>query len=161
MKLPLTGFGVLLFVVSIAGISCSRGGGVAAPDNDTAATAAESATAFQASKVGRGMIWADCELFETVGTPTDFDPPHGPFDRLFHGTFKDGIGAISESKPGDQDYNGGRWEVWDPKPDVDLPDFSSACKFEDLGKEFESFFEPTGTYFECPLLPRRGHNLDD
>ena len=60
-----------------------------------------------------GMIWADGELFGTVGTPAHFKPGSGPFDNLYTGTsFQDGVGAISESKPGDQDYNGGRWHVF-------------------------------------------------
>jgi hypothetical protein len=153
MKLPLGRLGAVLFVVSIAGISCSRGGGVVAPDNDAAATVAEAPAVFQASTRPRDAIWADCEPFGTVGTPTAFKPDHGPFDRLFHGPFKDGIGAISESKPGDQDFNGGRWEVWDPVRDLG-DKYADACSYEDLDI---NDFAPTGKYFECPLLPAPGY----
>jgi hypothetical protein len=153
MKLPRGRLGVVLFVVSIAGISCSRGGGVVAPDNDADATAAESSAAVQASSRSRDAIWADCEPFGTVGTPTDFDPNHGNFDKLFHGAFKDGFGAISESKPGDQDFNGGRWEVWDPNGGLG-DKYADACSYEDLD---EADFHKTGEYFECPLLPAPGY----
>jgi hypothetical protein len=107
------------------------------------------------SKVSKGgMIWADCELFGTVGTPAHFKPGHGPFDNLYQGSFKNSVGAISESKPGDQDFNGGRWHVFQLKAGV-TTDYSNACSVEDLDL---NDFEPTSTYFECPLLPRRGHH---
>ncbi|MFZ0389010.1 MAG: hypothetical protein WAN36_01015 [Calditrichia bacterium] len=114
-----------------------------------------SASGQSFSKVGKGgMIWADCELFGTIGTPAHFKPGHGPFDNLYQGAFKDGVGAISESKPGDQDFNGGRWHVFVLKAGV-TTDYSNACSVADLDL---NDFEPTMTYFECPLLPRRGHN---
>jgi len=106
------------------------------------------------AKKPRGMIWADGELFETFGTPTSFDPDQGPFDILVHGNFKDGVGAIAESKPGDQDFNGGRWNVYDPKEDLG-DKYMNADSFEDLDL---NDFQSAGQYFECPMLPRRGNN---
>jgi hypothetical protein len=101
-----------------------------------------------------GMIWADGELFRTVGTPTSFSGDHGNFDKLFTGTtFKDGIGAISESKPGDRDYNGGRWDLYTLKAGV-TTDYSNATSVDDLDL---SDFESAATYFECPLRPMRGN----
>ena len=48
-------------------------------------------------------------------TPATFDPANGNFDELYMctdgTTFKDGVPLISESGPGDQDYNGGRWHL--------------------------------------------------
>ena len=100
-------------------------------------------------------IWADCEIFATNGTNTSFKPGHGNFDNLYTGTtFADGIGSISESKPGDTDYNGGRWHVYTLKAGV-TTDYSSACSVEDLDL---NDFEPTDTYFECPLRPMRGNS---
>jgi len=57
-------------------------------------------------------IWADDMLFGTVLTPTEL-PAKGKFDKLynFDGSGLAGQRSISEAKPGDQDYNGGRWEV--------------------------------------------------
>ncbi|HMB90880.1 MAG TPA: hypothetical protein VKP65_08535 [Rhodothermales bacterium] len=118
-------------------------------DSDQASSLAQAAK--KGAQLG-GMIWADGEVFETVGTPTSFEEGQGNFDRLFQGTFKDGIGAISESKPGDQDYNGGRWEVWQLKDGV-TTNYTNADSVEDLNLDD---FEVEGTYFECPLRPRRG-----
>jgi hypothetical protein len=65
---------------------------------------------------------------------------------------KDGIGLISESKPGDQDYNGGRWHLNVLKPTVSPNKYLTACSVEDLDL---NDFESTQDYFECPLLPRK------
>ena len=109
----------------------------------SAGLSAEVAPSAQAvSKNGAqlgGTIWADGELFGTVGTPTSL-PPHGPFDKLYQGNFKDGVGAISESKPGDKDWNGGRWDVYVLKMGV-TTDYSNADKVEDLNL---NDFEPAG-----------------
>ncbi len=56
-------------------------------------------------------IWADEELYATVGTPTDL-PDKGPKDGLYVFEGLEGQRAVSEAKPGDQDYNGGRWQVY-------------------------------------------------
>jgi len=111
-------------------------------------------------KVGKGgTIWADCELFRTVGTPAHFKPENGPFDELYNvqgagTTFKDGVAAISESKPGDKDFNGGRWHVNILKEGVPLEKYLQACSVEDLDL---NDFTGTDTYFECPLLADRGN----
>ena len=106
-----------------------------------------------------GMIWADGELFGTVGTPANFSPNAGNFDELYNtggnGTFADGVAAISESMPGDSDYNGGRWHVNLLNEDVDPDKYADATSVDDLDLDD---FHSTDTYFECPLLPRRGNN---
>lgn len=60
-------------------------------------------------------FWVDDELFRTIGTPTSL-PDQGPKDGLF--AFQgfadgglDGQTPVAEAKPGDKDYNGGRWQV--------------------------------------------------
>lgn len=129
---------------------------IVSPDAGPALAPQAPLTTQAASKNGAqlgGMIWADGELFATVGTPTQFEPGQGPFDILFQGNFKDGIGAISESKPGDRDYNGGRWEVWQLKEGV-ATDYTDVDSADDLDI---NDFEPAGVYFECPLRPRRGN----
>jgi hypothetical protein len=104
----------------------------------------------------RPHIWADCELFVSVATPATFDPPHGPFDELYASGsgFKDGVPLISECKPGDQDYNGGRWHLNVLKEGVPEDKYADACSVEDLDL---LDFESTDQYFECPLQPRRGN----
>ena len=69
--------------------------------------------------------------------------------------FKDGVPLISESKPGEKDYNGGRWHANALRGDVDPDKYADACRVEDLNLDD---FESTDNYFECPLLPRRGKN---
>ena len=103
----------------------------------------------------RPQSWADCERFNGVVTPATFVPGTGNFDELYTGGlgFKTGVPLISDSKPGDQDYNGGRWHLNVLKASVDQMKYSSACSVEEL--ELDDF-EATDQYFECPLLPRRG-----
>ena len=105
----------------------------------------------------RPTSWADCELFDGVVTPTSFKPTAGNFDELYAGGsgFRDGVPLISESKPGDQDYNGGRWHMNVLKAGVSPSKYTNACRVEDLDL---NDFESTPNYFECPLLPRRGRN---
>ncbi|MEN8007151.1 MAG: hypothetical protein ABFS42_09050 [Candidatus Krumholzibacteriota bacterium] len=55
-----------------------------------------------------GTIYAHDMMYKTVATPTDL-PNHGKFDALY--VLGDGLAPVSESAPGDRDYNGGRWEV--------------------------------------------------
>ena len=101
----------------------------------------------------RPETWVDGERFGGVVTPATFDPANGNFDELYMctdgTTFKDGVPLISESGPGDQDYNGGRWHL-----NVSTNCDASADSVEDLDL---GDFAPTMTYFECPLLPRRGN----
>ncbi len=109
-------------------------------------------------KVGRTQVWADCELFNSIVTSATFKDNAGNFDQLYaagNTTFKDGIGLISEAKPGDQDYNGGRWHLNVLKENIGPNKYSEACSTEDLDL---NDFESTDNYFECPLLPRRGNH---
>ncbi len=102
----------------------------------------------------RPQTWVDGELFAGVVTPATFDPASDPFDELYAGGngFRDGAPLISESKPGDQDYNGGRWHMNGLKAGVDPDKYANADRVEDLDL---ADFESTENYFECPLLPRR------
>ncbi len=103
----------------------------------------------------RPQAWVDCELFNGIVTPAMFDPESDPFDELYAGGhgFLDGAPLISEAKPGDQDYNGGRWHKNVLKEEVNPDKYANACSVEDLDL---NDFVSTDDYFECPLLPRRG-----
>ena len=105
--------------------------------------------------LSRPETWAGCERFAGVVTPNSL-PVEGRFDPLYmmpgH-TFKDGVPLISAFKPGDGNYNGGRWHLYVLKEGVDASKYSNACRVEDLGL---NDFQPTAKYFTCPLLPRRG-----
>ena len=100
----------------------------------------------------KGQIWADCRVYGTVVTPTELKAGKGPFDQLYLSPagFKNGIMSISEAKPGDMDYNGGRWHVNELRPDVDPQKYANACSVEQLDP---ADFISTDTYFVCPLLP--------
>lgn len=106
---------------------------------------------------GRPQTWVDGELFAGLVTRATFDPARGNFDELYAGGngFKNGVPLISESKPGDQDYNGGRWHMNVLKTSVDSDKYMNADRVEDLDL---NDFASTDNYFECPLLPRRGNN---
>ena len=134
--------------------ACDNKSGVLTPDNSRA-PAPEGTSLLKANP--RPEAWVDCERFAGVVTPATFKPESDPFDELYAGGngFKDGVPLISESKPGDKDYNGGRWHLNVLKADVDPDKYASACRVEDLDL---GDFESTNNYFECPLLPRRGKN---
>ena len=57
-------------------------------------------------------FYVDDVRYRTVGTPTDFfgtGAPDSTYDKIFNlGT---GIN-VGEAKPGDRDFNGGRWLVY-------------------------------------------------
>ena len=122
-------------------------------------------TPLTAGALDRPNTWVDGELFAGVVTPATFDPANGNFDELYHGFvgqdgdmqgggFSMGVPLISESKPGDQDYNGGRWHLNILKSGVPAGKYAGATGVGDLDL---ADFVPTGMYFECPLLPRRGN----
>ena len=104
----------------------------------------------------RPQSWVDGELFNGVVTPATFHPASSPFDELYAGGngFKNGAPLISESKPGDQDYNGGRWHLNVLKSTVDPDKYANADRVEDLDP---ADFDAMDMYFECPLLPHRGN----
>lgn len=110
----------------------------------------------QSPALMRPQSWVDCLLFDGVVTPATFKPESDPFDELYMNNlgigFKGGKALISESKPGDRDYNGGRWHLNVIKPGVDPAKYSNACSVEELDL---SDFMSTDNYFECPLLPRK------
>ncbi len=103
-------------------------------------------------------IWADCYKYRAIVTPANFKPESDPFDELYGGTtFAYGFPLISDSKPGDKDYNGGRWHLnvyIGSNPEA----YADACSEEDIyrismenGWNMEDF-ESTDTYFACPLI---------
>lgn len=78
----------LVLTVAVVGLVGAAGVGPPAPD----------------------AFYVDDELYRTVGTPTDL-PDHGPKDGIYVFQGLDGQTPVAEAKPGDQDYNGGRWQV--------------------------------------------------
>ncbi len=114
------------------------------------------------ASVGRAMVWVDGEKFATVVTPATFNPESVPFDELYKMPdgmgffpFEGGVPLISDSKPGDQDYNGGRWHLNVLTNSANAALYAGAMRVEDLDL---SHFTSTDVYFECPLLPQRVNN---
>jgi len=139
----------LLATATIAAVGCSG--------ETTSPAPAADAAAVPAFRVGspRGAIWAGGELFAVIAPPATFSQANGPFDELYVGGngFKDGVGAISDAGPGDPDYRGGRWHVNVLKASVDPDKYVNASSDDQLDP---ADFMSTSTYFECPLIPRRG-----
>ena len=108
---------------------------------------------FENSPRMRPPIWADCIEYTGLVVPATFKPSSGNFDELYMmpgAMFRDGLPLISDSKPGDQDYNGGRWHMNLLKESVDASKYWDACAEEDLDT---NDFESIDMYFECPMLP--------
>jgi len=100
-----------------------------------------------------GMIYANDELFRTVGTPTDL-PEHGPFDAIY--VLGNGLAAVSESAPGDRDYNGGRWEVHMVTFEtIESTQFTNDDDLLDAASRDEVSIGPVVRRFECPLIRSR------
>lgn len=102
------------------------------------------------AKKPRPTIWADCMKYSGIITNAEFNANQGNFDELYmipSGT-RDGLNLISDSKPGDQDYNGGRWHLNVLKDDVPADKYEDACMEEDLDP---ADFVSTDMYFGCPM----------
>lgn len=57
-------------------------------------------------------FYVDGELYRTIATPTDLSRTGAPahsFDTIY--ALGGGLTNVAEAKPGDRDYNGGRWMV--------------------------------------------------
>lgn len=142
-----------LLILAVVFASCSQ---VQELNPESARIAQDNNTPSEAFAKKNPAIWAGCEAFATLGTNTSFDPDNGFFDELYNGAnFMDGLGAVSESSPGDTDYNGGRWHVNTLKEGVDPDKYNDVCTIEGIDPDD---FESTDTYFECPLRPIRGNS---
>jgi hypothetical protein len=100
-----------------------------------------------------GMIYANDELYRTVGTPTDL-PDHGPFDAIY--VLGGELAAVSEAAPGDADYNGGRWEVHMVTFEMISPtQFTNADDLLDAASRGDVSIGPVVRRFVCPLIRAR------
>ena len=146
----------LTALVAVAG--CTEGPDVTMPVVETQPSFASVMGEMHRARP-RPQSWVDGELFAGVVTPATFSPESDPFDELYScgdfGSFLNGVPLISESKPGDQDYNGGRWHLNVLLDATVCAQYSDADGVEDLDTDD---FVSTDMYFECPLLPVRGNN---
>ena len=83
-----------------------------------AATAGALLISVAASTVAAGgppslSFYVDDVRYRTVGTPTDFSGTGAPsftYDKIY--ALGTGLINVAETKPGDTDFNGGRWAVY-------------------------------------------------
>jgi len=58
-------------------------------------------------------FYVDDARYRTIGTPTDLSntgAPDSSYDKIY--ALGGSLINVAESKPGDRDYNGGRWQVF-------------------------------------------------
>ncbi len=110
-------------------------------------------------------IWADGHLFGTVLTPSDL-PDKGPKDGIYNFMGQAGQQSVAEAKPGDADYNGGRWNVTlvsfteaglaefdqDMNGEVD-EDLTSWEEVQQAISDGYVAVDGPGPTFVCPLIP--------
>ncbi|MEO5966144.1 MAG: hypothetical protein ABIR11_11815 [Candidatus Limnocylindrales bacterium] len=83
-------------------------------------------------------FYVDGVQYRTLGTPTDFSgtgAPASSFDTIY--ALGAGLANVAEAKPGDRDFNGGRWMVlpvtWTSTP-VQLTSAEEVLAYADMGK---------------------------
>jgi hypothetical protein len=99
-------------------------------------------------------FYVDGDQYRTIGTPTDLantGAPDRSYDTIY--ALGEGLANVAEAKPGDTDYNGGRWMVlpitWDSTP-VQLrsaEEVEAAALAGDL-----SIGETPVQQFVCPVI---------
>jgi hypothetical protein len=106
-------------------------------------------------------FYVDDVQYRTVGTPTDFSATGAPahsFDRIY--VLGDGLMPVAEAKPGDRDYNGGRWMV------LPVTWSAGATPAQLTSAEQVEAYAAAGMLtiatspvklFECPVIPVPGH----
>jgi hypothetical protein len=97
-------------------------------------------------------FYVDDVRYRTVGTPTDFSgtgAPSSTYDAIY--ALGPGLVNVAEAKPGDRDFNGGRWAVmpitWYTTP-VQLTNAEQVTAWADAG--LLSIGDPI-RYFFCSV----------
>jgi hypothetical protein len=138
-----------------------------------AALAPTSAAVVSAAGNGAGGVtgpafYVDGELYRTVGTPTDLSGTGAPahsYDTIYA---IDGQPNVATAAPGDEGYNGGRWQVLP----ITIDDYAAALAVADtnnsgdldsdeeldaaVGAGLASIGESVRS-FVCPVIPVPGH----
>ncbi len=142
-----------------------------------AAASAALLVSVAASTVAAGgppglSFYVDGDQYRTVGTPTDFfgtGAPASTFDKIYNISSdangdqlfdSDGtpIVNVAESKPGDRDFNGGRWMVLQVTWNVDPEQLTSAEAVEAAALAGDLSIDPSPVKeFLCPVIPANGH----
>lgn len=106
-------------------------------------------------------FYVDDVQYRTVGTPTDFSATGAPahsYDRIF--VLGGNLLAVAEAKPGDTDYNGGRWMVlpvtWSAgATPTQLTSAEQVEAYANAG--MLTIASAPVKLFECPVIPVGGH----
>jgi hypothetical protein len=103
-------------------------------------------------------FYVDGARYRTIATPTDISgtgAPSSSFDRIY--ALGGNLANVAEAKPGDRDYNGGRWMVlpveWHVAP-VQLTSAEQVLAYAQMGK-LTIATEPV-QQFVCPVIPVGG-----
>ncbi len=103
-------------------------------------------------------FYVDGARYRTIATPTDLSGTGAPvhsFDRIY--ALGGDLANVAESKPGDRDYNGGRWMVLPVEWHVTATQLTSAEEVEAyalMGKL--SIASEPAAMFVCPVIPVGG-----
>lgn len=107
-------------------------------------------------------FYVDDVRYRTVGTPTDFTNTGAPdfsYDRIY--ALGSGLINVAETKPGDTDFNGGRWAVyaitWNVTP-VQYTNDADILAAEERG-DLSISSEPVRLFF-CNVAPVPGSAAD-
>jgi hypothetical protein len=99
-------------------------------------------------------FYVDGERYRTIATPTDLSGTGAPthsYDTIY--ALGAGLADVAEAKPGDSDYNGGRWMVlpitWHSTP-VQLTSAEQVEAAADAG--LLSIGETPVKQFVCPVI---------
>lgn len=103
-------------------------------------------------------FYVDGDPYRTVGTPTDFARTGAPahtYDAIY--ALGGNLLNVAEAKPGDRDYNGGRWQVFGVEWHVAPYQLTSAEEVWEAHQTGELTIadEPMRS-FECPVIPVGG-----
>jgi hypothetical protein len=103
-------------------------------------------------------FYVDGARYRTIATPTDLSgtgAPASSFDRIY--ALGGSLANVAEAKPGDRDYNGGRWMVlpveWHVSP-VQLTSAEQVLAYAQMGK-LTIAVVPVAQ-FVCPVIPVGG-----
>ena len=117
------------------------------------------ATLFAAPAAAGGppdlAFYVDGVRYRTIGTPTDLSNTGAPahsFDRIY--ALGGALANVAEAKPGDRDYNGGRWMVlpvtWHTSA-VQLTSAEQVLDYSEAG--LLSIATTPAKMFVCPVIP--------
>lgn len=103
-------------------------------------------------------FYVDGVQYRTVGTPTDFSGTGAPadsYDRIY--ALGGGLTNVAEAKPGDRDFNGGRWMVLPVSWNTTPHQLTSAEQVEAYAAAgMLSIADAPVKLFECPVIPVGG-----